>query len=332
MDAHTSKHIIKECILGNLFHGRTVILVTHHVKLCLPAAKFLVKIEQGNILGCDSIENLRKSNELLKLIGEELEKETDEDPTKDEEDKQASLDINLSDNGPAAKLIKEETSSKGQVKLKVYATYFAACGGWFFWFALLFVFAAARSLAFAEKWWLKVWAAAYTSTSLNNTMDMVSNDVPFVALAMKESVVPPILDTMTTFVQNQNVFKSWVYKEINPVNVDYYIAIYSIIVSSYVLLGIIKNVTLCWGSILGARILFNNLVDRIIRAPMRFFDTTPVGRILNRFGKDISVIDIHLARSASHLLDCITGIIASIIVMSAITPEFIIATILIGNL
>ncbi|KAG1480249.1 hypothetical protein G6F57_005470 [Rhizopus arrhizus] len=332
VDAHTSKHIIKECILGNLFHGRTVILVTHHVKLCLPAAKFLVKIEQGNILGCDSIENLRKSNELLKLIGEELEKETDEDPTKDEEDKQASLDINLSDNGPAAKLIKEETSSKGQVKLKVYATYFAACGGWFFWFALLFVFAAARSLAFAEKWWLKVWAAAYTSTSLNNTMDMASNDVPFVALAMKESVVPPILDTMTTFVQNQNVFKSWVYKEINPVNVDYYIAIYSIIVSSYVLLGIIKNVTLFWGSILGARILFNNLVDRIIRAPMRFFDTTPVGRILNRFGKDISVIDIHLARSASHLLDCITGIIASIIVMSAITPEFIIATILIGGI
>lgn len=332
MDAHTSKHIIKECILGNLLRGRTVILVTHHVKLCLPAAKFLVKIEQGNLLGCDSIENLRKNNELLKLIGEELEKETDEDSTKDEEDKQASLDINLGGNGPAAKLIKEETSSKGQVNLKVYATYFAACGGWFFWFALLFLFVAARSLRFAENWWLKVWAAAYASTSLSNTMNMTSDEVPFVTLAMKESIVAPVFDNMTTFIQDQNIFKSGVYKEKNPVNVDYYIAIYTIIASSYVLLGIIKNVTLCWGSILGSRRLFNNLVDRIIHAPMRFFDTTPVGRILNRFGNDISTIDIDLPRSASLLFDCITGIIASIIVMSAITPEFIITAILIGNL
>lgn len=40
-----------------------------------------------------------------------------------------------------------------------------------------------------------------------------------------------------------------------------------------------------------ARVTHNELLKRIIRAPMSFFDVTPVGRIINRFSKDVNEID-----------------------------------------
>jgi ABC-type multidrug transport system fused ATPase/permease subunit len=55
--------------------------------------------------------------------------------------------------------------------------------------------------------------------------------------------------------------------------------------------------------VFGAQVLFHKMLDRIVHAPMRFFDTTPVGRILNRFGKDIATIDTQLARNALILFE-----------------------------
>jgi len=37
--------------------------------------------------------------------------------------------------------------------------------------------------------------------------------------------------------------------------------------------------------------LHNSIFTRLLRAPVAFFDTNPAGRILNRFAKDLGVID-----------------------------------------
>jgi len=49
VDAHTSQFISKECLRGSLLRGRTVVLVTQHVGLCLPAADFLVSLKDGRV-------------------------------------------------------------------------------------------------------------------------------------------------------------------------------------------------------------------------------------------------------------------------------------------
>ena len=45
------------------------------------------------------------------------------------------------------------------------------------------------------------------------------------------------------------------------------------------------------GCLLASKVLHKKLLYKTLRAPMSFFDTTPLGRIMNRFSKDIDVLD-----------------------------------------
>lgn len=61
--------------------------------------------------------------------------------------------------------------------------------------------------------------------------------------------------------------------------------------------------TMVVGSVQAARLLHAALLHNKIRSPQSFFDTTPSGRILNRFSKDIYVIDEVLAPHHPHAVE-----------------------------
>ncbi|XP_044104616.1 ATP-binding cassette sub-family C member 3 isoform X3 [Neovison vison] len=105
----------------------------------------------------------------------------------------------------------------------------------------------------------------------------------------------------------------------------------------YAALGVLQGilvmlaaVTLTVGSVHAARSLHQALLHNKMRSPQSFFDTTPSGRILNRFSKDIYVIDEVLAPTILMLLNSFYNSLATLVVIVASTPLFTVVTLPLG--
>ena len=73
-----------------------------------------------------------------------------------------------------------------------------------------------------------------------------------------------------------------------------------------------------------ATILHASILKSGLRAPMSFFDSTPIGRIINRFSKDIDVVDRQLPRTLHSWIVCSLSILGTVIVISYSTPMFLV--------
>ncbi|XP_036593137.1 canalicular multispecific organic anion transporter 1 isoform X2 [Trichosurus vulpecula] len=78
-----------------------------------------------------------------------------------------------------------------------------------------------------------------------------------------------------------------------------------------------------YGAISASRGLHKQLLDNILRAPMSFFDTTPTGRIVNRFANDISTVDDTIPASFRSWILCFLSILSTLIMISVATPVFV---------
>lgn len=76
------------------------------------------------------------------------------------------------------------------------------------------------------------------------------------------------------------------------------------------------------GALRAARNLHNGLLSNTVRLPMSFFDTTPLGRIMNRFSKDTDVVDALLPAVMRNWIWMGFSVIAIFIVISISTPIF----------
>jgi len=73
-----------------------------------------------------------------------------------------------------------------------------------------------------------------------------------------------------------------------------------------------------------ARWFHQQLLERLLQQPMSFFDTTPLGRILNRFSKDIYTIDEQLQSTLYMYLQTLTRVFATVAVITVATPWFLV--------
>uniref|UniRef100_A0A671T4Z1 ATP-binding cassette, sub-family C (CFTR/MRP), member 2 n=1 Tax=Sinocyclocheilus anshuiensis TaxID=1608454 RepID=A0A671T4Z1_9TELE len=82
------------------------------------------------------------------------------------------------------------------------------------------------------------------------------------------------------------------------------------------------TILLADGSISASRTLHTSLLSNILKVPMMFFDTTPSGRIVNRFAKDIFTVDEMIPMSFRSWILCLLGVLGTLFVICLATPIF----------
>ncbi|KAL5011002.1 hypothetical protein ScPMuIL_013307 [Solemya velum] len=71
-----------------------------------------------------------------------------------------------------------------------------------------------------------------------------------------------------------------------------------------------------------SRSLHSQMLETTLRSPMSFFDTTPLGRVVNRFSQDIQTVDAELSMTFQMWMDSFFVVVSTFIVISYSTPIF----------
>ncbi|KAF8707992.1 ABC transporter transmembrane region, partial [Rhizoctonia solani] len=338
VDMHTARHLVDKCLAGSLMQGRTIILVTHHVRMCLDVAFYLVELSNGRIARQGTISDLRGKGQLSAILQTQPQDDTaeaeseitavpSEAPLINEADvgamgatdtPMATEETILQHNSNIGKLVDEEARAEGRVSLRTYWTYikyaiadldqiyFAhfvnhinrAASVWS-WVASLLLLLAVRGITIGSQLFLAKWSEAYGREPNILSVLVFARNVSTGFWSWLDKLPPPMVNSVPWLL---------IYLSISLTG--------AFTVLSYLAIGY-------WSSLLASRSLFTSMLDRVVRAPSRWLDVTPVGRILNRFVSDIGAVDSALNPSARAALSGTINFIASFLVIVLFVPSFL---------
>ena len=86
----------------------------------------------------------------------------------------------------------------------------------------------------------------------------------------------------------------------------------------------VKFFSVLAGSIKASRVLFEDFSNAVFHAPLRWLDTTPTGRILNRFTADFNVIDESMADGLGFFLNQVFQLAAILVAGVLVSPLVIV--------
>ncbi|XP_067836532.1 ATP-binding cassette sub-family C member 9-like isoform X2 [Heptranchias perlo] len=290
LDVYVGSHVFHQGIMGILKkENRTAIIITHKLEY-VEEADYIIALQDGKIEIQGTYQDISKQNPNLVKAWKSL---TAKDDHKEEKETQAEMVDEVSkvkkrpDDNLNGKLMQEEEKEEGSISLKIYWLYVRSIGLFFSFFLILAV-ATKQSFLVAVDFWLAEWSSAGNRSEMTAT-------------------------------QHENDGESAVF--------NHYLYGYIGLACGGILCALFSSLTHVISGIRASKYLFTNMLQNITTLPLRFFETTPVGRILNRFSSDFKTIDdqipSNLERLMWHIVMCLSAIVINVIV----TPFFLLPVI-----
>ncbi|RKO87324.1 hypothetical protein BDK51DRAFT_13783, partial [Blyttiomyces helicus] len=264
VDAPTAKNLLHHCLLGAL-KNRTVILVSHAVSLVLPHVYFAV------VLGAGCVVAQGTPDEIFRNPAAEGVFRLEPAASSERRELAATETIAAALEGTGTKLVDEEEKATGTVAWTVYWTYFKAAGGVFFLAIFLSTFVLENTFYLLENVWVQRWTDGVTKTA------------PEIAAVGPASTLAALAGDSTIGDGSASA--------VDRADVTGFLAVYGAIGFSIILVTTAQLSFMVYSYIRAGTAMHQNLLRSILGAPMRFFEVTPIGRILNRFSKDTESID-----------------------------------------
>lgn len=312
VDAHVGSHLF-QWIIKRALQGKTTIFVTHQLQY-LPQCDRVLHLQDGRVVGFDShaklFEDCLDYAALYKSHMETVEKEEYErdefsppavrrrqDSTMSTGSERNSIpdkimdDIQegLTDGKGIGQLISEEKLNKGDIPWSTYHSYIMASGGYIVCTLVIFTFLLNVGSTAFSSWWLSLWLSAGSG----NTTVTVGN----------ETII------------SDNIAD-------NP-DRHYYQIVYGSFILVILATSLIRGFTFMKTTLRASSQMHDQVFLKVFHSPMSFFDTTPSGRIINIFSRDMDEVDVRVPMTLEMFIQNMFLIASSLLFVCLVFPYFL---------
>ncbi|KAJ6781021.1 hypothetical protein PWT90_04923 [Aphanocladium album] len=308
VDAHVGRHIMQHAIAGTICRGRTRILVTHHFGLVANEASYFLHVGNGTVeysgstpgdgICVEGSGGSVKPQSVSSARGNNIKAAA----LRSETSASSSTDGTIPEKTPK-KYVEDEAREKGVVKSHVYQQLASSGGGWYLWIPFIFLLTLFECSNFGRNWWVRIWTASgQASSSGGNTTSWTS-----VPATLLQPTLPALSKPSEVSLPSPPEQHS----------LSYYLGFYLLLCLVGALVGTLR---FFWSFLISIRFskrMFEDVLHTILRSPLRWMDTVPVGRILNRLTADFDILDSRLMEDMTlvlvHSFEIVTICLAAVV-------------------
>ncbi|KAL1861651.1 hypothetical protein Daus18300_008767 [Diaporthe australafricana] len=316
LDHQTAETILRNLLTNKTFmQGRMVIFVTHRMDLLTKHANQVLEISQSGTVTVISREEIQNHEELLHFAAKDEQRRQSVD-----EDDQADGDEDVIPD----KFIEEEYRAHGGVMASVYWKYIRAGNLWY-WGLLILLFVMFRVSRLTHFYFLKVWGESYEPGGSSQIYLAANNEPEYNFRAANMS---PVGATSAP--------RDWwnIDFDLPPPDVDVrpWLFWFFIIALLQFISFVLSDLTIVLIIYTAGKQLFEQVMLKVANGTFRFYDVTPVGRLMNRLTSDIGTIDGQIVTQIRDVVWYFMFWSSSLFVIASTAPVFLVIALIMTTL